>query len=168
MGRIAVRSDRLWIAALLTLLASFFSFVDSTAPALANSISITQTANLLFGSFAAGTTNGTVIIYTDGNPRDITGGVMPIGSSSHPASFNVVCSGSCSSYTIDKLPGLYNLSGAGSQMEIIYSLNKAGGSLLSGSDTFMVGGTLKVNAGQATGSYANEISNSITVTVTYP
>ncbi len=134
-------------------------------PLAVGALSVSQTAALKFGAMTTGSTSGSASISTSGG-RTCSGGVQCLATDNGgPARFTV--SGDpLTNYTIT-LPSSITLSdGASHSMTVdsfVDSLGGTGTTNSSGSDSFTVGATLHVNAGQPVGGYSGEFS----VTVNY-
>lgn len=157
-GRKQVRrhNGKPWAGVLFTLLCF---------PLAVGALSVAQTAELGFGAMTTGSTGGSASISTSGG-RTCSGGVQCLATDAGgPARFTV--SGDpLTNYTIT-LPSSVTLSdGASHSMTVdsfVDSLGGTGTTNLSGTDSFTVGATLQINAGQPVGGYSGEF----TVTVNY-
>lgn len=130
-------------------------------------LSVASTSELSFGTFAAGSTSGAVVMSATGN-RSATGGVTLV-SAAGGSNGSVSLTGTPStSYTVT-LPGSVTLTATsgGATMNLgsfTTTLTGGQGSLNSaGSATFGIGGTLSVAANQQVAVYAG----SFTVTLSY-
>lgn len=144
---------------------------DATATAsavVAAPIAITKATDLDFGRVFAG--NGTVTLTSDNNVA-LTGNSIPLpvaGGTRTAARFNVTGDGANTfSIDISASDALLTSSGSGNPtMGVSFFARNAadavetpvtGGMLSAGSASFYVGGTLKVGATQAAGSYAGTV-----------
>lgn len=140
---------------------------DATANGTAEvitAISISKTADLRFGKFAAGT-GGSVVMSTAG-ARSKTGAVvLSTIDSGGAASFTV--SGAANATYAVTLPSSATLTGPGSPAATMsvgtFTSNPSGTGTLSagGSQTLAVGGTLTVASAQAVGSYTGTFTVSV-------
>jgi hypothetical protein len=137
--------------------------VTLSAAALAASTNATATATVIvpmtitagtalnFGTFAANSTGGTVVITT-GGARSATGSVALSSTTPGVAgSFNVT--GNASSTFAITGPGPFNVSSGANTMAVTLTGLAATGTLAGGTATILVPGTLAVGANQAPGSY---------------
>jgi hypothetical protein len=134
-------------------------------------ISITKTADLNFGSFAADSDQaGTVVIATDGG-RSFTGGANAISTNVGTvtaASFDVAGEGTATfSITVPSSDvTLTRATGSETMTVATFVSDPLGtGTLVAGAKTVAVGATLSVGAGQVAGSYVN--ASGLPVTVAY-
>jgi hypothetical protein len=143
---------------------------SATATASANIIQpleIVKTADLAFGNIASGTSEGTVVIATDG-ARTSTGGVTLIeaGNVSNAASFDVNGLADAS-FTIEVPASIViETAGGADQMTVDNFVSSLGADSVldaNGEATLNVGATLNVSAQQAAGLY----SGSFDVIVAY-
>ena len=143
---------------------------SATATASANIIQpleIVKTADLAFGNIASGTSEGTVVIATDG-ARTSTGGVTLIeaGNVSNAASFDVNGLADAS-FTIEVPASIViETEGGADQMTVDNFVSSLGADSVldaNGEATLNVGATLNVSAQQAAGLY----SGSFDVIVAY-
>ena len=136
---------------------------NSTVTILAP-VTITKTADLVFGTVSAGTTAGTVVMSTAG-ARSATGGAaLSSTATGGTAKFNLT-GNSNSTFSIT-LPSSTSLTGPGTAMTLnaFTSTPSSTGTFNgSGSATLAVGGTLSIGANQTAGSYTGSFS----VTVDY-
>ncbi len=162
-------SSRYWIAAPFWLVMAVILFALSATPALCytNSITLTNTQSLAFGSFIVGN-SGTVAVSTIGARSATGGGIVLLNRNptAHAAEFNVTGDANAP-YTIT-LPanGEVSLTGPGAAMAAgSFTSNPASAGTLNsgGTGTIAVGATLTVGSNQVPGSY----SGSFSVTVTY-
>jgi hypothetical protein len=162
-------SSRFRIAAPFGLVMAVILFALSATPALCytNSITLTNTQSLAFGSFIAGS-GGTMAVSTSGGRSVGSGSIvlMNMNPTAHAAAFNVTGDANAP-YTIT-LPadGVVSLTGPGAAMAVgsFTSNPTSAGTLNSGgTGTIAVGATLTVGSNQVPGSY----SGSFSVTVTY-
>jgi hypothetical protein len=142
----------------------------ASATASANIIQpleIVKTADLAFGNIASGTSEGTVVIATDG-ARTSTGGVTLIeaGNVSNAASFDVNGLADAS-FTIEVPASIViETAGGADQMTVDNFVSSLGADSVldaNGEATLNVGATLNVSAQQAAGLY----SGSFDVIVAY-
>ena len=133
---------------------------SATATASANIIQpleIVKTADLAFGNIASGTSEGTVVIATDG-ARTSTGGVTLIeaGNVSNAASFDVNGLADAS-FTIEVPASIViETEGGAEQMTVDNFVSSLGADSVldaNGEATLQVGATLNVSAQQAAGLY---------------
>jgi hypothetical protein len=143
---------------------------SASATASANIIQpleIVKTADLAFGNIASGTSEGTVVIATDG-ARTSTGGVTLIeaGNVSNAASFDVNGLADAS-FTIEVPASIViETEGGADQMTVDNFVSSLGADSVldaNGEATLNVGATLNVSAQQAAGLY----SGSFDVIVAY-
>ncbi|MFY7707422.1 MAG: DUF4402 domain-containing protein [Flavobacteriales bacterium] len=143
---------------------------SATATASANIIQpleIVKTADLAFGNIASGTSEGTVVIATDG-ARTSTGGVTLIeaGNVSNAASFDVNGLADAS-FTIEVPASIViETAGGADQMTVDNFVSSLGADSVldaNGEASLNVGATLNVSAQQAAGLY----SGSFDVIVAY-
>ena len=143
---------------------------SATATASANIIQpleIVKTADLAFGNIASGTSEGTVVIATDG-ARTSTGGVTLIeaGNVSNAASFDINGYADAS-FTIEVPASIViETEGGAEQMTVDNFVSSLGADSVldaNGEATLQVGATLNVSAQQAAGLY----SGSFDVIVAY-
>jgi len=139
---------------------------DATAQATGTVISpitITKIADLVFGSFAAGATSGTVIVPPVG-VRTNSGGVTLIGTTAAAAKFDVAGEGGLT-YSINLEPTALTRSGGTETMNFTAQSDITSGTLAgtgsSGAQSFFVGGVLTVGAGQAPGTYAGSVKATV-------
>lgn len=113
-------------------------------------ISISKQFDLSFGEvYPDGTLAGTVTVDFSGG-RTFAGGAAAGASPGAAGAFTVT--GETGAFYTLTIPATVNLTGPGSDMTVSLS-NNATGSLISGSDTFNIGGVLNVGANQGAGSY---------------
>ena len=134
-------------------------------------ISITKTSDMSFGNIAVQTSTGGTVILSTSNSRTASGGVTAtsgMGGTVSSAAFTVSGEGT-NTYDIT-LPGTVTLTRAsGSETMTARTFTRAAvsgtlGTLSGGTQSFTVGATLTVAAGQATGTYTSANFN---VTVNY-
>lgn len=119
-------------------------------------ISVEKTEDLNFGTFASGSTPGTISMETNG-ARNQTGGVVVLDDdASHPATFTA--HGPVDGHYFITLPAdnsvTLTLSGGTETMTITHFEHSASGNFgTSGQETFNVGGVLNVAAFQRAGTY---------------
>ena len=129
-------------------------------------LSMTKTADLVFGNIVASGTAGTVTIEaTLAGTRGMTGGATsPAATTGNPASakFNVTGANSAT-YAIN-IPTTVSLTGGTVPMSATLATSTGAGTLAAdGKQTFYLGGTLAVGASQTAGAY----SATFDVTVNY-
>lgn len=152
-------------AAVLGVTSAGFAATDTAAVTaeVITPITITKTADLDFGKFAAGFTGGTVVIATSGARSATSDVILSTVSDGAKASFDLT-GDSGATYSIS-IESPIALSGPGPDMAVNTFLSTATGMLTGGAETVDVGGTLVV-AGAATqtiGSYTGTVD----VTVEY-
>ena len=128
-------------------------------------IAITNPTTLNFGNLISSTTAGTIILGTDGNRTASTGVTLPtaIPGIVTAAGFNVVGENNAH-YTIAISESVVLKNPTNDEMTLNAFTNNATKVLsAAGTESFKVGGTLNVAAGQASGLY----SSTYVVTVTY-
>ena len=142
---------------------------STTATAAANvdpSIGIVKTVDMDFGTVGEDGSGGTIILATDGS-RTTTGGASVLsGSPGAAASFDV--DGLlAATYTIVITGDPVTLNSGGNTMTAttFVTLPTPTGTLTGGAETLLVGATLTLAAGQATGTYLS--TTPFTVTVAY-
>ena len=136
----------------------------ATANAAANIItpmSITKNVDLSFGNIAAGTAAGTVVLGTNGTrtPNNV---ILPSVTGTVAASQFTVSGLADATYVIT-LPGSITITSGTNNMTVDNFTENATKTLTAGNETFNVGATLNVAAGQAVGLY----QGSFNVTVDY-
>lgn len=130
-------------------------------------LSVSSTSELSFGTFAAGSTAGTVVMSSSGN-RTSTGGVTLV-STAAGSQGSVTLSGTPSTSYSVSFPGSVTLTASGGTATMnlgtfTSTLTGNQGSLnTAGSGSFGVGGTLSVSANQPIAVY----TGSFTVTLSY-
>lgn len=137
---------------------------DSTAGAeIIAPLQISNSAALYFGTIAPSLTAGDTVVVSAAGAKSC-GAELTCLTDDHTAAQFDVTGEADASYTIS-LPTSVSISnGAGANMTVDnFTGSKATGTLVSGSDSFNVGGTLDVAANQATGEY----TGTFTVTVEY-
>jgi hypothetical protein len=126
-------------------------------------IQITKTADLVFGSFAAGATGGTVTISTAG-ARAKTGDVVLSGTAAAAAKFDVTGEGGLT-YSIALTPTLLTRSGGTETMAFTAESDITSGTLAgvggAGAQSFFVGGVLTVGTGQVPGNYVGSVKATV-------
>jgi Mat/Ecp fimbriae major subunit len=113
-------------------------------------VTLIQTAGLDFGTVAAGAASGTVTLPTGSNTRTCSVGLACVGAASRGA-FEVT---GVDTYVVDiTVDASTVLTGAGTDMNL--TLDPGITSIVADgtAQTFYVGGTLTVGAGQAAGTY---------------
>jgi len=132
-------------------------------------ITITKSADLAFGKFAAGTaTAGTVTVSTSG-ARTVDGGVVAMSSTTSAARFDV--GGEAGATYSITLSGPTELSSGSDTMAFspVSDLTGANtisgtvtsGTLTAGTQSIYVGGVLTVSANQAAGTYSGSVTASV-------
>lgn len=137
---------------------------DSTAGAeIIAPLQISNSAALYFGTIAPSLTAGDTVVVSAAGAKSC-GAELTCLTDDHTAAQFDVTGEADASYTIS-LPTSVSISnGAGANMTVDnFTGSKATGTLVSGADSFNVGGTLGVAANQATGEY----TGTFTVTVEY-
>jgi hypothetical protein len=126
-------------------------------------IAITKSADLVFGSFAAGATSGTVTVAPGGG-RGNSGGVTLIGTTGAAAQFDVTGEGGLT-YSIDLAPTALTRSGGTETMNFTAQSDITSGTLAgtgaSGAQSFFVGGVLTVGASQVPGTYTGSVKATV-------
>ncbi|MEW6372070.1 MAG: DUF4402 domain-containing protein [Pseudomonadota bacterium] len=168
-------SNGLKFAVLALAIAGAGSAQAATANATSTStvvapINISKTADLSFGSFAAGAAPGSVTVSPN-NTRGVSGGVIAMGGTATAAQFNVT--GEAGSGYVVTLGGSTELTSGGNTMPFtpvsdftassITTGNVTTSTLTGGAQTIYVGGVLSVAANQAAGEY----TGTVTATVEY-
>ena len=134
-------------------------------------IAIQKMTDLSFGSFASGSSSGTVTV-TPAGVRSFTGGAVTAGGTASAAKFDVTGSGTMN-YSVT-LTNAATLSDGGTNTmaftriadtsaSAITTGDVTSGTLTAGKQSIYVGGSLAVAANQAAGTY----TGSITATVDY-
>ncbi len=126
-------------------------------------LEITRTADLYFGTIAPSTTVGDkVAVAADGSRQ--CGPALTCLTSDHTAAAFAVTGEADAIYTISLPTKIEIVNANGTAMLVsAFSGSKANGQLLSGADSFTVGGTLDVGVRQEAGRY----KGSFTVAVEY-
>ena len=126
-------------------------------------IQITKTADLVFGSFAAGAGGGTVTIST-GGARGKSGDVVLAGTAGAAAKFDVSGEGGMT-YSIALTPAALTRSGGTETMAFTAESDITSGTLSgtggAGAQSFFVGGVLTVAAGQVPGNYVGSVKATV-------
>jgi hypothetical protein len=126
-------------------------------------IQVTKTADLVFGSFAAGAAGGTVTIST-GGARGKTGDVVLSGTAGAAAKFDVTGEGGMT-YSITLAPTPLTRSGGTETMAFTAESDITSGALAgvgaAGAQSFFVGGVLTVGAGQVPGTYTGSVKATV-------
>ena len=155
------------LAGLLCLTANAFAATTGTAAVGATIIaplSITQAADLAFGTLGFGPGAGTAVVATNGG-RTVTGSATPVPGNQHAASFAITGEGT-NTYAIT-LPAvaidINNGATGGMTVDTFVSSPDATGTLVAGADTLLVGATLHSTGSQEVGSYTGTFD----VTVAY-
>jgi hypothetical protein len=126
-------------------------------------LEISSVTDLYFGTIAASTTaSDTVVVLADGSRQ--CGPALTCLTEDHTAAAFAVTGAADATYTITLPREIKIVNDNGTEMRVSdFNGSKTGGQLLSGKDTFTVGGTLDVGARQEAGKYAG----SFTVAVEY-
>lgn len=132
----------------------------SASVTILSPITVTETAQLSFGSISSSATAGTVVVAPGGTVT-YGGGVTNFGGGAVPAAFNISGTGN-SAYTVVTDTSTLLTSGANS-MTVDQFTNNASGSLTAGADSFNIGATLNVGINQPDGVYTGTYN----VTVNY-
>jgi len=133
---------------------SFAANVESDAGAkIIAPLQIANATSLYFGTIAPSLTSGDTVVISSAGAKSC-GAELTCLTDDHTAALFNVSGEADASYTID-LPRAIDISnGAGGSMLVSdFTGSKSGGTLVSGVDTFSVGGTLAVSANQPTGEY---------------
>jgi len=144
------------LAGLMATLATPAFAADVEADAGAKIIAPLQISNataLYFGTIAPSITTADEVVVTPAGAKSCGAELTCLTDDHTAAAFNV--SGEAdASYTIDLPSNITISNGAGGSMDVNdFTGSKSGGTLVSGSDNFTVGGTLEVAANQPTGEY---------------
>lgn len=145
--------------AVQTQAASATSTADAT---VITPISITNTAGLNFGKFAAGT-GGTVVMAADGTRTKTGAVVLATGTSGAVASFDIA--GDANATYAITLPSVDQSIASGANTMVVKTFTSSpatSGTLSStGASTVKVGATLTVGSAQAVGTYTGSFSVSV-------
>lgn len=143
------------------------SATASSSSTVVTPITITKSADLAFGKFAAGT-GGTVTVSTSG-ARTVSGAVTGMSSTTTAAKFDVAGE-TGATYTIT-LSGTTVLTSGTDTMAFVAISDLTGanatsggvtnGTLTAGAQSIYVGGTLTVASGQAPGTYTGNVIASV-------
>lgn len=152
--------------------ASSFAQVSASASATATIVSpiaISKTVDMNFGNVAVSAVAGTVILPPSG-PRTTGGGVtLPATTGTVTAASFTVTGTPAYTYAITLPAAATTISQGANTMTVDTWTSTptvaAGGLLTGGTQTLLVGGTLHVAAGQASGTYVSGVN--FTVTVNY-
>ena len=126
-------------------------------------LQIANTAALYFGTVAPSLTASDTVVVSPAGAKSCGAELTCLTDDHTAAAFNVTGEAD-QSYTIDLPSSIQISNGAGANMTVNnFTGSKATGTLVSGADTFTVGGTLGVAANQATGEY----TGTFTVAVEY-
>lgn len=168
-SRITARSLKLAAVTLAIFGAGHAMAANATATSTSTVITpivINNTANLSFGSIAAGATTGTVTVSPNGT-RAVGGGAVAAGGVSTAAQFNVTGQTGLT-YGIDFAGTSPSLTSGSDTMvfttisdvtaSAITTGNVSAGTLTGGAQTIFVGGSLAVGANQNAGTYTGTIS----------
>lgn len=164
-----LKSFKIAAFALMMCGAALSSFAQSTTSATASAtivtpISIAKSVDMNFGNVAVTSSAGTVILATDGS-RTKTGGVtLPaVTGTVTAAQFDVTGEGNYT-YVITLPTGNHTISSGLNTMTVNgFNYSNGAGTLASGAQSFTVGATLSVSAGQAAGSYTSATPFDVTV-----
>jgi hypothetical protein len=146
--------------------------VSATATASAtivNPISIASSANINFGDIAVqSNTAGTVVLASDGERTATDGVTLPSSATTttSAAEFTVQGEGAYSyAITLPETCTITEVDGAETMTlsDFSCSITDKVGALTNGTQTFTVGATLAVSAGQAAAVYSNETGFAVTV-----
>jgi len=130
-------------------------------------VTISSESTLAFGNIMANSTTGGVVVVSPSGSSTVAGVVRPGANAGvvSAATFRVSGVGGLL-YSVSFASSSITLTDGGSNSMIVNGLTTASAnefSLKGGSDTLSVGGTLRVNAGQAAANY----SGSVQITVAY-
>jgi len=150
------RNTLLTLAAAAVAIATpaFAAEVDSEAGAkIIAPLQISNSTALYFGTIAPSLTAGDKVVVSPAGAK-ACGAELTCLTDDHTAAEFKVSGEANNAYTI-QLPSQIKISnGAGAAMVVDgFTGSKAGGTLVAGTDTFTVGGTLEVAANQASGEY---------------
>ena len=156
---------RLLLAAGLFVAASSLARAQTCNALNDPSIAINKTADLNFGELGSTPSAGTAVIDPATGNRTVTGGVIGTGAIFGPATFDVLLCGQAGPKRFDVLlpAGAVTLNGpSGATMTVDTFTASPGTAGISGSTssntTISIGGTLRVAANQAPGSYSGTFS----------
>jgi methionine-rich copper-binding protein CopC len=158
------------VAVSTTANAQVTSEAASSGATIVAPISIVKDIDLNFGNVAVSAANGTVVLATDGT-RTKTGGItLPTNIGTVTAAKFTVGGQDDYTYTIGLPTAAIELKGTGTNttpmtLTSVVSLPATTGTLASGAQTLLVGGTLNVAGGQPADVYSN--NTGLTVTVNY-
>ena len=143
---------------------SFAAEVDADAGAkIIAPLQIANATALYFGTIAPSLSSADEVVVTPAGAKSC-GAELTCLTDDHTAALFKVSGESDASYTIELPKSIKIANGAGAAMEVNdFSGSKSGGTLVSGADSFTVGGTLEVAANQPTGEY----TGTFTVAVEY-
>ncbi len=165
-AKCAVAIGAIGLAGVLQSSAQAANTTATASAVVATAIGISKTFDMDFGTVAEDGSGGTIILATDGS-RTITGGASALsGSPGAAASFAVTGEGA-NTYTIVITGDPVTLDSGGNTMTAttFVTLPTPTGTLSGGAETLLVGATLTLAAGQATGTYLS--ATPFTVTVAY-
>ncbi len=165
-AKCAVAIGAIGLAGVLQSSAQAANTTATAAAVVATAITIVNTVDMDFGTVAEDGSGGTIILATDGS-RTITGGASVLaGSPGAAASFNVGGEGN-NTYTIVITGDPVTLDSGGNTMTATTFVTDPTptGTLSGGSQVLLIGATLTLGAGQATGTYLS--ATPFTVTVAY-
>ncbi len=165
-AKCAVAVGAIGLAAALQSSAQAANTTATATATVATAITIVNTVDMDFGTVDEDGSGGTIILATDGS-RTTTGGASVLsGSPGAAASFDV--DGLlAATYTIVITGDPVTLNSGGNTMTAttFVTLPTPTGTLTGGAETLLVGATLTLAAGQATGTYLS--TTPFTVTVAY-
>lgn len=143
---------------------SFAAEVDADAGAkIIAPLQISNATALYFGTIAPSLTNADQVVVTPAGAKSC-GAELTCLTDDHTAALFNVSGESDASYTVELPSSIEIQNGAGGKMDVNgFTGSKSGGTLVSGADSFTVGGTLAVAANQPTGEY----TGTFTVAVEY-
>lgn len=126
-------------------------------------LQIANTTALYFGTIAPSLSSADTVVVSPAGAKSCGAELTCLTDDHTAAAFNVTGEADLS-YTIDLPTSIQISNGAGANMTVNnFTGSKANGTLVSGADSFTVGGTLAVAANQATGEY----TGTFTVAVEY-
>jgi len=144
--------------------AAFAADVDSDAGAkIVAPLQISNVTALYFGTVAPSLTASDTVVVSPAGAKTCGAELTCLTDDHTAAEFNVTGEADAS-YTIDLPASISIANGSGDSMTVNgFTGSKSNGTLVSGADSFTVGGTLAVAANQATGDY----TGTFTVAVEY-
>jgi len=145
-----------------------FSTASATISAtIVRPIGITKTTDMSFGNIAPGTASGKVILNPAGIRSVTTGITLPSESGTVTAAAFQVTGEGAYTYTITLPTADYTITRvSGSETMLISNFTSTPtetGTLISGTQTILVGATLTIGTAQPIGEYTNESGFNITV-----